>query len=65
MNKENSILRETISELNEQINLLHEKMLSQDDIGTQKLVEQLKEKMLENDMQKANLKKASDSIKSL
>ena len=40
-------------------------MLSQDDIGTQKLVDQLKEKMLENDMQKSNLKKASDSIKSL
>ena len=40
-------------------------MLSQDDIGTQKLVGQLKEKMLENDMQKSNLKKASDSIKSL
>ena len=40
-------------------------MLSQDDIGTQQLVDQLKEKMLENDMQKSNLKKASDSIKSL
>ena len=39
--------------------------MSQEDLGTQKLLEQLKEKTLENDMQKSNLKKASDGIKSL
>jgi hypothetical protein len=63
--KENGLLRETIAELNEQINLLHEKIISQDDKSTKRLIELLNEKTRENENYKFDYKKASDAVKSL
>ena len=65
LSKENGLLRETINELNEQINLLHEKIMDRDDTSTTKLVQLLDERTRENSNYKSELKKASDSVKSL
>jgi predicted RNase H-like nuclease (RuvC/YqgF family) len=65
LSKENKILRETISELNEQVSLLNEKILGQDDKPSKRLVELLNQRTAENDAMKGELKKASEAVKSL